>query len=244
MYEILNQLRQEHNLDPAIKWATANSEVLERRGSNLEFELCRLRFIGLFAGSHSSFGDEPPKLRAIRASQYARRAFPAFQFRYSAEIQQLLGAVAYWQNIGASPYSRIFAQDSVWDDVATSFTKEFCSLLGLSAESPLYIAVTAGAVALPYLIKVQNLMRLKRGKWTTVEELPVEIPLPPSFNYHSIFVCPVSKEQATDSNPPMMLPCYHVICKDSLEKISNNQRFKCPYCPMESVPRDATKVFL
>jgi hypothetical protein len=244
MYHILDELRQQHNLDPAIAWARTHTSILESRGSNLEFELCRLQFMCLFLGTDSSDMDMDPSERILQASAYAREAFQPFQNRYGAEIQKLVGAIAYWQNIPDSPYARIFAQDSAWDDVATSFTKEFCSLLGLSADSPLYIATTAGAIALPVLLKVRSIMKEKRTEWTTEEELPVEIPLPPSYSFHSIFVCPVSKEQATDANPPMMMPCGHVICNESLEKVSKGARFKCPYCPGESHPREAKKVFL
>jgi len=35
------------------------------------------------------------------------------------------------------------------------------------------------------------------------------------FVFHSIFACPVSKDQSTDSNPPMLLPCGHVLCQVS-----------------------------
>ncbi len=31
--------------------------------------------------------------------------------------------------------------------------------------------------------------------------------------FYSIFACPVSKEQSSEENPPMMLPCGHVLCK-------------------------------
>lgn len=72
----------------------------------------------------------------------------------------------------------------------------------------------------------------------------IEIPLPPAYHFHSIFVCPVSKEQATDTNPPMMMPCGHVLAKDSLDRISKGARFKCPYCPNESNPSQARKVYL
>lgn len=50
--------------------------------------------------------------------------------------------------------------------------------------------------------------------------MKIEIPLPVENRYHSVFACPVSKEQATEANPPMMLNCAHVITKDSLQKLS------------------------
>src|SRR6266566_8575910 len=101
----------------------------------------------------------------------------------------------------------MFETKAAFDDAAASFTREFCSLLGLSAESPLYVAATAGTIALPRLIKFIGATRSKRTEWTTANELAFETPLPRSMIYHSIFVCPVSKEQTTDANPPMKLPC-------------------------------------
>lgn len=72
----------------------------------------------------------------------------------------------------------------------------------------------------------------------------VEVPLPPAYHFHSIFVCPVSKEQSTEDNPPMMLPCGHVIAEESLRALAKHGRFKCPYCPTESTLKDAKKVIL
>ncbi|RYN53988.1 hypothetical protein AA0114_g4212 [Alternaria tenuissima] len=247
MYHILHQLRNERNLQPAIQWARERSDVLEARGSNLEFELCRLQFVCLFDSRGSqdeAMDDYDSPSGPLHAWAYARREFAPFQRRYQREIQQLLGAMAFWQNVEDSPYRRLFYNDSAWEEVAHSFNREFCSLLGLSADSPLFIAATAGAIALPYLLKMQSIMKEKRTEWTTQDELPVEIPLPSQYHFHSIFVCPVSKEQSTDANPPMMMPCGHVIAQESLEKLSKGSRFKCPYCPNESHPRDAMKVVL
>jgi E3 ubiquitin-protein transferase RMND5 len=239
MYHILHELRQNRNLQPAIDWARKYSAVLESRGSNLEFELCRLQFIAFFTSV------ENPVEGTLRAWAYARSEFAPFQTRYHAEIQQLTGAMAYRDHLDSSPYRRLFSNaGGAWEEVASSFTKEFCSLLGLSADSPLYVAATAGAIALPNLLKVKSVMKATRTEWTTHQEMPVEIPLPPAYHFHSIFVCPVSKEQATDANPPMMMPCGHVICKESLDRVSKGSRFKCPYCPSESHPREAKKVFL
>jgi len=47
----------------------------------------------------------------------------------------------------------------------------------------------------------------------------MEVPLPSNRRYHSVFVCPVSKEQATEDNPPKMLTCGHVIAQDSFNKL-------------------------
>lgn len=243
MYNVLSEMRDNKNLEPAVTWSRKHSKALEARGSNLEFELCRLMYISKFTGAQHAQGSGSIT-GPLDAWAYARSEFGPFQRRYAQEIQQLVGALAFAPNIADSPYSHLFTNDKGWDEVSTLFTKEFCSLLGLSADSPLYVATTAGAIALPSLLKVKTIMKSARTEWTTSAELPVEIPLPPAYHFHSIFVCPVSKEQATDTNPPMMLQCRHVICKESLERVSKGARFKCPYCPGESHPRDARKVYL
>ena len=244
MYHILNELRNNHNLQPAISWAREHTKALEIRGSNLEFELCRLQYVKLFLSDDAADVDQIYVDGPQRALQYAREEFQAFSGRYLLELRQLAGAMAFCSNLEESPYRSIFDNQIAWDEVAASFTREFCALMELSADSPLYIAATAGAIALPTLLKLQNIMQQKRTEWTTENELPVEIPLPPSYQFHSIFVCPVSKEQTTDQNPPMMMPCGHVIAQESLLRLSKGSKFKCPYCPGESHPRDAKKVFL
>ena len=181
MYYILHELKNQQNLLPAIAWAREKSDALETRGSNLEFELSKLQFVWLFTG-----GSSPGDVRSLYLGQqqalaYARREFSHFQGRYLREIQQLSGAMAFCPNLAQSPYRRIFHNEDAWEDLANSFTREFCSLLGLSADSPLYIAATAGAIALPTLLKLQTIMKEKRTEWTTQHELPVRIA--PRLNY-------------------------------------------------------------
>ncbi|EGD98616.1 hypothetical protein TESG_06096 [Trichophyton tonsurans CBS 112818] len=242
MHELLHELTENRNLLPAIEWARNHREALYVRGSNLEFELCQLQFVWLFhGGGEAGISIQEGRLKAL---DYARREFCSFQGRYLPEIQQLLGAMAFAPNLEDSPYNAIFNNPDSWDRVATSFKGEFCALLNLSAESPLYVAATAGAIALPTLLKLQTIMKEKRTEWTSQNELPVEIPLPHSYQYHSIFVCPVSKEQTTDTNPPMLMPCGHVIAHQSLMRISKGNKFKCPYCPTESHAKDARKLLL
>ncbi|KAH6669385.1 CTLH/CRA C-terminal to lish motif domain-containing protein [Halenospora varia] len=243
MYEILRELKA-RNLLLAIQWARENSFELEKRGSNLEFELSKLQFVWLFLGPSVNGLPDDMNNGLPGALQYARQHFQRFQGRFLRDIQQLATAMAYRSNLRDSPYYRTFDTETAWDEVSSSFTREFCSLLGLSAESPLYVAATAGAIALPTLLKLASIVKEKRTEWTTQDELPVEIALPRSMIFHAIFVCPVSKEQTTETNPPMMMPCGHVVAKESLHRLSKGSRFKCPYCPNESQPKDAVQIIL
>lgn len=241
MYSILSDLKS-RRLIRAIDWARRHGKQLEAKGSNLEFQLCKLQYIWLFKGPAVN-GLPDDHLNGPSGAQiYARDDLVHFQSRYPREVQQLCCAMVYAPNIAASPYRQLFEIDSAFEDVAISFTREFCSLLGLSAESPLYVAATAGAIALPRLIKYTTYMKEKKTEWTTENELAFETPLPGSMIYHPIFVCPVSKEQTTEGNPPMLIPCGHVISKESLQNIAKGSRFKCPYCPQEGLVKDARKI--
>jgi hypothetical protein len=227
MYEILQELKS-RNLHRAIEWARINSQELEKRGSNLEYELNQLQFIWLFQGPQVNGLPDDANNGVGGALKYARENFGNFQGRFQRHIQQLATGMAFKSNLRDSPYQRIFNTDTVWDDV-----------------SPLYTAATAGVIALPTLIKLASIVKEKRTEWTTQNELPVEIPLPRSMIFHPIFVCPVSKEQTTEENPPMMMPCGHVIAKESLNRLGLRVgRFKCPYCPNESQPKDARDLIM
>jgi hypothetical protein len=243
MYSILQELKT-HNLLPAIEWARANSAELEARGSNLEFELTKLQYIWLFKGPAVNGLPDDENNGQIGALTYGRLHFGRFQGRHMREIQRLASAMVFAPNLPASPYHDIFSIDSAFADVASSFTREFCSLLGLSAESPLYLAATAGALALPQLLKYTLATRARGTEWTTAQELPYETPLPQSMLFHNIFVCPVSKEQTTAANPPMVIPCGHMLAQDTLQKLCKGNRFKCPYCPSEGLLKDARPVVL
>lgn len=103
-------------------------------------------------------------------------------------------------------------------------------------ESPLTVVVSAGAVALPALLKMAQVMERSGQDLRSAAQLPIELELGPDFVFHSIFACPVSKEQATPDNPAMLLPCGHMLCEQSVMKIARGRSkiLKCPYCPTEA----------
>lgn len=55
----------------------------------------------------------------------------------SLEVQRLFGALAYISKLSQSPYNDICSR-SYWTDIRQEFQRDFCSLLKMSAESPLY----------------------------------------------------------------------------------------------------------
>lgn len=68
-------------------------------------------------------------------------------------------------------------------------------------------------------------------EWQNMKQLLVSMDLDKEFQFHYVFVCPVSREQATDENPPMLMTCGHVLCRQNITNLSNSAiPFNCPYC--------------
>ncbi|KAM0791205.1 hypothetical protein ACM66B_005687 [Microbotryomycetes sp. NB124-2] len=124
------------------------------------------------------------------------------------------------------------------------FAAAYLKALGLPKDSPLSVVTDiGGSGAMAKIHKVKAVMKEKKTEWSAVGELPVEIPLPVDRKYHSIFACPVSKEQSTFANPPMLLPCGHVIARESLARLARGTpTLKCPYCPVVSHVAAAVRV--
>jgi len=174
---------------------------------------------------------------------FARTNLQPYFNKYSREIQQLMCCLLYLPSgIRKCPYRNLFnIQES---EVVDLFTREACSLLGLSVESPLIVTFNAGCKALPALINIRQVMQQRKvtNVWNCRDELPIGIDLGKEKQYHSIFSCPILKEQSKDSNPPMRLTCGHVISKDALNKLAIGSKLKCPYCPIEQNPSDAKQI--
>lgn len=220
MYQILEHMKL-RNLEPALVWAKSHRDELLQKGSTLEFKLHQLQFVQLLQS-----GFRP------QALHYARTNFGPFASLHMEKIQRLMGSLLWAGRLEASPYPDL-SPPTNWEVVGLEFTRECCSILGQSYESPLQVTISAGAQALPTLLKMVTVLASKKQDWQGLKQLPVEIELDKEYQFHSIFACPVSKEQSTADNPPMLMPCGHVLCKQSLQKLSKSRAFKCPYCPVE-----------
>ncbi|KAG4125496.1 hypothetical protein ERO13_D10G099200v2 [Gossypium hirsutum] len=222
LYQMLEAMKSQ-NLEPALKWAAANSNKLKENGSDLQLRIHHLQFVKILQkGSR----DE--------ALKYTRTNFASFAGNHMAEIQKLMGCLLYSDRLHESPYAHLLSPTN-WDTVTDELTRQFCNLLGQSYESPLSATIAAGIQGLPPLLKFMTVMAGQKHEWQSMKQLPVPVELDKEFQFHSVFVCPVTKEQSTDDNLPMLMSCGHVLCKQSINKMSKNgsKTFKCPYCPTD-----------
>lgn len=96
----------------------------------MEFKLHRLQFIRLVQQGPS---------KQSEALAYARKHLTQFVDRHEKEVQSLMGTLLYLPNgIQSSPYSHLL-DPTLWFEIHDVFTKEACSLLGLSVDSPLSV---------------------------------------------------------------------------------------------------------
>ncbi|GAA5920100.1 hypothetical protein JCM6882_004380, partial [Rhodosporidiobolus microsporus] len=187
----------------------------------------------------------PPRFKPAAAPASRALAYGGVHFRRlltparSDEICALLTSPLYLPvpRLLASPYGHIFAPyaspsssspprsrpspSPATESLAAAFSLAYLATLSLPRDSPLSVVTdVGGSGALAKIMKVRQVMKEKKTEWTAVGELPVEIPLPLRYRYHSVFACPVSKEQGTEANPPMLLPCGHVIARESLARLA------------------------
>ncbi|MBW0525351.1 hypothetical protein O181_065066 [Austropuccinia psidii MF-1] len=209
--------------------------------------------------SSKAFSDLNITSQHVKARQealsYARQHFTQFFPKRWDEAVKLVASTLYIPlcKLKRSPYAELFQSfhgnnGQPWvhaDHLVPLFTKEYYAQLEWSKELPLKIATDLGSGgALAKIAKVRSVMKEKRTEWSQADELPVEIPLPTEYRFHSVFACPVSKEQSTESNPPMMMPCGHVIAKESMQKLAKGGgTVKCPYCPSSASMNSAIQVY-
>ena len=235
LHQIVSQMQHKQDLSLAQAWVANHRDFLIKRDSPLEFQLSRLQYL-----HYCSLG------KAADAINFFKSHAHIFGEKYLKEIKQLTGCLSYIHRLSSSPYGNLIYPALPWQEALDEFIQEYTAWLGLPYESPLACCVQIGMLALPKILKVSQLVKDKGIEWTSQNELPIEIDIPDTVRFHSVFTCPVSKELSTTNNPPMMLPCGHVICKEALSKLakSSTSKIKCPYCPGESTATLAQRVYI
>ncbi|TDH71152.1 hypothetical protein CCR75_004680 [Bremia lactucae] len=230
--QILKALKV-RDVQPALTWARQHRKDLVKLNMDLEFELLRLKYVDILEFS-------PDMMEAI---DFANKELSGFHKTHSEEIGVLMSCVLYKGKLEESPYKKLFSLDQ-WSKVYDTINQAFCWLHRVPHQSYLDTCLRVGVPALPAMRKLASVMDSKLADWNNLEELPVEIPIAKEFRFHSVFSCPVSKEESTPENPPVLLKCGHVICHSCVKRISYNlsRQFKCPTCPVEQTESDTCKL--
>lgn len=208
---------------------------MEKNRSVLEFKLHSLKFLSILSKGKDAQAE---------ALNYSKN-FQIFAFDHSKDIQMLMGCFLFLQKgLENSPYSHILNNDT-WEEICGIFTHDACAIMGMSLESHLMSSFTAGCTALPALVTIKSVIEQRQcsGVLLHKDELPIDIDLDPTQRYHSIFACPILRQQTTENNPPYRLTCGHIISHDAFNKLINSNKVKCPYCPMEHRSSEAKKVY-
>ncbi|KAI9915875.1 hypothetical protein PsorP6_006861 [Peronosclerospora sorghi] len=175
---------------------------LKRLDIEIEFELVRLKYVNILEASPDMMDDVC----------FANKELTYFHQTHAEEVGMLMSCVLYKGKLKESPYKHLF-NDNRWDEIY-AVTRACCRLRMFRTG--------------PILKRARVVMDSKLANWDSMEELPVEVPIAKELRFHSVFSCPISKEESTPENAPILLKCGHVICRSCVNRISYNMtRFVC-----------------
>ena len=254
-YEIITDLNN-HKLNKLYEWCVKNKEILlqkenEKKANgnqtkndnkklpekNLYFECVKFNYM-LYL--------EDPSKTIQDCIKYSREHFKPFitNKKYSNEISKLMLKLLYKpkddeNNINQNIEKEDNNNENQWEIIKNLFMDLFLRLNHKSKDDTLSMVLLAGRCVLPQVVESEEkLMKDKDTKNMEVDQeknqLMYSLELPEELIFHNIFVCPISKEIATNENPPIRLNCGHCICKNSFEKIektgTRHNQIKCPIC--------------
>ncbi|KAG2334483.1 hypothetical protein Bca52824_005663 [Brassica carinata] len=237
IHRITEPLKQ-RDIEPAMRWISENSETLKEHGPKLELELVSLKYYEILRQGNSH-----------EALRFAKAHFPKFATLHTgAKIRRLVVALLWVGDLENCPHAEEELFSLSWDKTSKEVARQYYHLHDQPSSSPLAVLLSAGVQSLPKLMKLVRVMGLKKEEWEAMKQLPVDLELGDEFRFHSVFVCPVSREQSDDEdNPPMMMPCRHVLCKQSILRLCKScstRRFKCPYCPAQTTAAACRQLYI
>lgn len=222
-------------LDTLLNWIHEHEKHLTQ--SSLEYNVYKYQFLTLVKAN-----------KIEEAFNYAKEHFQGYRSKEMNDIYELMGMLVFSGSFNEVPFYKHLKLESFRVQVELLLCRDYCRIHNLPSQSHLFSSVQAGISAVPYIAKAKSIM--PKDQWEALETLDVEVPLSDDLIFHSIFYCPVSKEVATISNLPQLLPCGHVLSKQSVQTLQTSRnrfsevpgRFKCPYCPQRVRPADIVQI--
>ena len=107
---------------------------------------------------------------------YARTYLSPFAALHMKELQKVFISVCWTGKLENYPYSELLSPTN-WEKLAEELTYDFCNLLGQSYGNPFTLAFAAGIDGLPTLLKLAEVMAIKKQEWQAMKQLPVPVEL-------------------------------------------------------------------
>eukprot|EP01088_Endostelium_zonatum_P021706 TRINITY_DN874_c0_g1_i1.p1 TRINITY_DN874_c0_g1~~TRINITY_DN874_c0_g1_i1.p1 ORF type:complete len:503 (-),score=152.72 TRINITY_DN874_c0_g1_i1:90-1598(-) len=242
LWLISKQIQDHCNILPAEHWAHSHHAQLSSLSLHLPLLYSLYSFQFLLHLHHSS---------PLLSIAYARSKFPIFHSTpFFPKVQRLLSLLAFHSNPISPPPTTLlleftpYSLSTLTSSTLSSFLHSWLQIMSLPKISVLQTLVDRGGSGMKGMWKMVKVMEMQGRKWGEGEGIwEGEEGGEEEEGWHSVLVCPVSREVCGEGNPGMMLVCGHVIGRESLNKIgANNRRFKCPYCPVEQKSQNAVQV--
>ncbi|KAI3380895.1 hypothetical protein SNEBB_002414 [Seison nebaliae] len=251
--EPLNQMVKDLLINHSIDSTTTWIENMEKEKSS-EFAIVDLLF-NLKKNCLLEMVERFPKEYSQKQILCYSRNFSKFSTSHTKEVQELMGMQIYLRSdvVNQDQYRDLF-NNYRWYDLSMKLRECYSNHLQIPIYSPLSIAVECGSYCFAAVENLGNTVHSHLGKICDRDELPIDVndhlSVCEKRSKHSIFSCPILKQQTTEFNPAVRLECGHAISKEALVRLTHphtnrrrykrsNHHVKCPYCPKEINPENA-----
>jgi len=194
--------------------------------------------------------DVAPEQRRVDAVKYTRTHLAPYA--HDEHVRKRIGALltaSLWLPTSSqpataaptSPYVTLTrTHATAWQRVARRVATAFARSIGQSTPAmPRLVALLECAQpVVPQLLKLARLKRLG----APVDTNAFALPLARQHRYHTVFCCPVTRQAAELDNPPLLLPCGHVLASNTASELASRHGFKCPYCPQQTTLRNCKRI--
>ncbi|PVD31056.1 hypothetical protein C0Q70_10333 [Pomacea canaliculata] len=220
---------------PCLSWCYENKSKLRKFKSNLEFNIRKQEFIEYVRNNN--------RLEAVR---HARKHFSGVEGDQMAEVQLVMGLLAFSPHTNILRYKGLFA-DSRWDELVKQFREENFRLHQLNNTSVFTAALQAGLSSLktPHCYK-DTCQRNSNCPVCSRHLNELAQPLPFAHCANSRLICTITGHSLNEHNPPMMLPNGYIYGQAALLRMAadNDGRVVCPRTREIYTLDEAEKVFV
>jgi len=205
---------------PCLNWCADNRSKLRKMKSTLEFNVRKQEFVEMIKQN-----------KRIEAIKHARKYLSSTDPTQVADVQKLMGMLAFDCNKPENPYSEILSEDN-WQTLVIQFRNDNFKLHQLNSTSVFTATLQAGLSSLKTLhcYKEDNSRRSSDCPVCSTNMNELAEPLPYAHCANSKLVCSISGLPLNENNPPMMMPNGRIYGLKALENIAvtNEGRVVCP----------------